>query len=304
MGYFYYMVSVIVFIFGLIIGSFLNCVIYRIGISESRPRRESVSFLRGRSFCPNCKHTLFWRDLVPLFSFLFLKGKCRYCGKKISWQYPLVEITTALLFLLIFNYQFNSSVVILGAARDFVSFLSNMGFLASLGMTIFLFIIASFFILIFVHDLKYFIIPDKIVYPAIAIVFLYQLFGILRYAQTLVPGAKIEFGAFSILLNYFASAGGVAVFFLLIFLISRGKWIGFGDVKLGFLLGLFLGFPKIAVALFISYLVGAIIGLGIIFWKKATMKTEVPFGPFLIFGTFVALFFGDFLANWYLNFIP
>jgi len=153
--------------------------------------------------------------------------------------------------------------------------------------SLFLFTIASFLILIFVYDLKHFIIPDKVVYPAIAITFLYNF----------ILSSKFQ------ILNFLVSAVGVAAFFLLIFLISKGKWLGFGDVKLGFLLGLFLGFPKIAVALFISYLVGAIIGIGIIFLKKGTMKTEVPFGPFLIFGTFVALFFGDFLSGWYINLI-
>jgi len=296
--------SIIVFIFGLIVGSFLNCVIYRMGISEGKPRKKSVSFLRGRSFCPHCKHILSWRDLIPLFSFIWLKGKCRYCHKKISIQYPLVEIATAILFVLVWNYEFDSSAVILNAVKDPVAFLFTMGFLASLGMTIFLFAIASFFILIFVYDLKHFLIPDKIVFPAIAVVFLYQLFRILDFEHCDLFGiCNFGFGAFSSLLNPLASAVGATAFFLAIFLISKGKWIGFGDVKLGFLLGLFLGFPKIAVALFISYFIGAIMGVGIIFWRKGTMKTEVPFGPFLIFGTFVALFFGDFLAGWYWNLI-
>src|SRR3989344_2468715 len=265
---FYYFISFIVFVLGLIVGSFLNCVIYRIGISEGSPRREAVGFLRGRSFCPHCKHILSWRDLIPIFSFLVLRGRCRYCKDKISIQYPLVELFTAIIFvfilnqeLRIMNYEFSNSIFLI---------------LNSL----FLFTIASFLILIFVYDLKHFIIPDKVVYPAIAITFLYNF-----------------------ILSLLVSGVGVAGFFLLIFLISKGKWLGFGDVKLGFLLGLFLGFPKIAVALFISYLVGAIIGIGIIFLKKGTMKTEVPFGPFLIFGTFVALFFGDFLSGWYINLI-
>jgi leader peptidase (prepilin peptidase)/N-methyltransferase len=99
------------------------------------------------------------------------------------------------------------------------------------------------------------------------------------------------------------SALGAAGFFLVIFLISRGKWLGFGDVKLVFLMGLFLGFPKILVALFFAYLIGAIIGIGLVLAKKKTLKSEVPFGPFLVTGTFIALFFGSQLINWYLGFI-
>ncbi len=285
MGNFYYIVYFIIFVFGLIVGSFLNCVIYRL--------ETGGSFLKGRSFCPRCKHILSWRDLIPLFSFLALKGRCRYCKDKISIQYPLVEITTALLFLLIINYQLS-----------IFNQLSIINYQTIINV-LFLFAIASFLILIFVYDLKHFLIPDKVVYSAIGVVFLYQLFKIFLPADlSAIALAKAgDFGAFMPLLNPLISGIAGCLFFLLIFLISKGKWIGFGDVKLGFLLGLFLGFPKIAVALFISYLIGAIIGIGIIFLKKGTMKTEVPFGPFLIFGTFVALFFGDFLASWYMSLI-
>src|SRR3989344_7194452 len=101
-----YFVYFYIFIFGLAAGSFLNCVIYRLELSEdtgSRPGKKSFSFLRGRSFCPHCKHNLSWPDLIPVLSFIALRGKCRYCQKSISWQYPLVEIATGALFVLIFN---------------------------------------------------------------------------------------------------------------------------------------------------------------------------------------------------------
>ncbi len=91
---------IVVFIFGLIVGSFLNCIIYRLQTDES--------FLKGRSFCPNCKHTLSWQDLIPIFSFIILKGKCRYCQNKISLQYPLVELATGILFILVLNYTFSN----------------------------------------------------------------------------------------------------------------------------------------------------------------------------------------------------
>ncbi len=231
-----------IFILGLAVGSFLNCVIYRL--------ETGGSFLRGRSFCPHCKHFLGWPDLIPVLSFLILKGRCRYCHKKISFQYPLVEIATGLLFLLIFNFQFS----------------------------IFNYLIAPFLVIIFVYDLKHFIIPDEVIYPAIAI------------------AAICNFSAWP-------SALGAAAFFGAIVLISRGKWMGVGDIKLGFLMGLILGWPNILVALFLAFLIGAIIGVGLIVSGKKTLKSEVPFGPFLVTGTIISLFWGQKIINCYLNFL-
>ena len=244
---------VVIFIFGLIVGSFLNCVIYRL--------EEGKSFLKGRSFCPHCKHKLIWQDLIPIFSFLILRGKCRYCQKKISWQYPTIEIATGLLFLSIFIFHFS----------------------------IFNLIIACFLIIIFVYDLKHYIIPDKVIYPAIIIALIFNF-------QFLIVN-EFPIFKFSIL-----SALGAAAFFLLIVLISRGKWMGVGDIKLAFLMGLILGFPNILVALFLAFFIGAIMGIGLIATGKKTLKSEVPFGPFLVAGTFLALFWGQDVINWYFNF--
>jgi len=266
--------NVFIFLFGLIVGSFLNCVIYR------------LAFPRGRSFCPHCKHILSWKDLIPILSFLILRGRCRYCGKKISWQYSLVELATALLFLLIFNFsRFAGS----RAAGQFPLF--NLCFL---------FIVSCFLIVIFVYDLKHYIIPDRIIFPAIIITILYRLFEILNFGHWDLFGIwDFGFGIAGPIINPLAAGMGGAMFFLIIFLISRGKWLGFGDVKLAFLMGLFLGFPDILVALFLAFFIGAIIGLGLIFAKKKTLKSEVPFGPFLVAGTFIALFWGQEIIRWY-----
>jgi len=258
---FYLFFYVIIFLFGLTIGSFLNCVIYRLATEES--------FLEGRSYCPHCKHKLIWQDLIPLFSFIFLRGKCRYCQKPISWQYPLVELATGLLFLSIFNFQFS----------------------------IFNLIIACFLIVIFIYDLKHYLIPDKVIYPAIAISLIFnflphQIFG----------GGSNQF---SIFIYSILSAFGAAAFFTFIVLISHEKWMGMGDVKLAFLMGLFLGFPNILVALFLAFFIGATVGLILITLGKKTLKSEIPFGPFLVSGTFLALFFGQKLIDAYLNlFLP
>ncbi len=249
-----------IFLLGLVIGSFLNCVIYRL--------EKEQSFLKGRSYCPHCKHNLIWLDLIPVFSFLFLKGKCRYCGKKISIQYTIVEIITGLIFLFIYNEIINLPQLTIS---NFISFC-------------FLFIVSSFLIIIFVYDLKHYMILDKVLFPAIAISLLYRLFII-----------------FSIW-NYLFAALIASGFFLFIFLISKGKWMGFGDVKLAILLGLLLGFPNILVGLFLAFFFGAIIGLALIFLNKKGLKSEIPFAPFLIIGTFIAMFFGSQIIQWYLNF--
>jgi len=263
-----------IFLFGLAVGSFLNCVIYRL--------ETGGNFFRGRSFCPKCKHILSWPDLIPLFSFLLLKGKCRYCQQKISWQYPLVEFSTAWLFVLIFNLQFISTL------SQFIT-------------TLYLFIISCFLIIIFVYDLKHYIIPDKIIYPAIAVAFLYQIISNFQWVAGGWRPISITNFQFLITNFYhpFLSAVGAALFFLFIVLISRGKWMGVGDIKLAFLMGLVLGFPNILVALFSAFLLGAIIGIGLIISGKKTLKSEVPFGPFLVTGTFIALFWGQEIINWY-----
>jgi len=246
-----------VFVFGLVIGSFLNCVIYRL--------EEGKSFLKGRSFCPKCKHILGWQDLIPVLSFIFLKGKCRYCNKKVSWQYPLVEFATGILFLLV---------------------CLNFG-IWNLEPFYYL-LISSLLIIIFVFDLKHYIIPDGVVYTAIVASFAYNLV----YSLFAIHNPQFFLQS---LLAAFLAAG----FFLLIVLVSKGQWMGVGDIKLAFLMGLFLGWPNILIALFSAFFIGAVVGIGLIILKKKGLKSEVPFGPFLAIGTFLALFSGGGILTWY-----
>jgi prepilin signal peptidase PulO-like enzyme (type II secretory pathway) len=247
---------IFVFVFGVCIGSFLNCFIYRL---------ENKKTLKGRSFCPNCKHILNWKDLFPVFSFLFLGGKCKYCKKKISWQYPAVEIATGIIFLMIFYW---------------------ITVFAGMTGVIFWFYIASVLIIIFVYDLKHYEIPDKVLFPAIIISALYcVLFN------------------FNNILNYILAVLVGAGFFFLIWFFSKGKWMGFGDVKFAILMGLLLGFSKTLLALFLAFLLGAVMGLILMALQKKKIKSEIPFGPFLIVGTFLAIFFGEKIVNWYLNFL-
>lgn len=252
-------------------GSFLNAVIYRLKTGES--------ILFERSHCPKCSHILSWQELIPVVSFIIQRGRCLACRKSISLQYPVVEIATGGIFLLIFNSQFSNF-------QSIFEF-SNFQLLTFL----YLIVISGFLIIIFVYDLKNYIIPDKIIYPAILVSSIWYLVSIMFLGLY----TKYE------ILNTIYAAIGAASFFLVVFLLSKGKWIGFGDVKLAFFMGLFLGWPNVAAALFLAFVLGGIIGTGLVLASKRTMQSQVPFGPFLVTGTFLALFWGGGIINWYLG---
>ena len=262
------MIGFFVFAFGLAVGSFLNVVIYRLGKDESA--------FKGRSYCPHCKHQLAWKDLIPVASFLMLGGKCRYCGGRISLQYPLVELGTAMLFLLSFKFQVSSF---------------NQALSIETLNIFYLWMIASLLVVLFVYDLKHYILPDKILLPAIGIVLAYRVFEVWGLVR---QSADWDLG-------FVVSGFAAAAFFLAIFALSKGRAMGLGDVKLAAFMGLFLGWPNILVALFAAFFSGALVGIALIILKKKAMRSEVPFGPFLIAATFVALFWGNALVNWYLD---
>ncbi|MCX6813819.1 MAG: prepilin peptidase [Candidatus Azambacteria bacterium] len=260
----------LVFTFGLIAGSFLNVVICRL--------RSEDSIICGRSFCPYCKTTLKWHDLVPLLSFIYLRGRCRYCHKKISWQYPAVEILSGLIWLGIFYKNFNG---------NFQFLISNFQYL-NIFYEIF---ILSALLVIAVYDFKWKIIPDKIVYPAVIAAILYNSF------------LALKFGDWQ---NYFLNPLLMAVvlfaFLFFIFYFSSGKAMGLGDAKLAFLVGLFLSPLSAAIAFTLAFIIGAVFGIILIGLGKKTLKSQIAFGPFLIFGTIIVFFLSDFINN-FINFL-
>ncbi|HCM36323.1 MAG TPA: prepilin peptidase [Candidatus Wildermuthbacteria bacterium] len=272
-----FLLNVFVFLFGLAVGSFLNAVIYRMGESFNSAQGKKSAF-KGRSYCPQCKHQLSWQDLIPVASFVMLGGRCRYCGKPISWQYPLVELATAIIFVAIFNFEFSPSA---GGLNEFLipQFL-NLLYLAA---------VASLLIILFVYDLRHYILPDKVLLPAIFISGIWYVVSRMFFQSY----TRYE------ILNTLYAALGTTAFFLAVFLFSRGRAMGFGDVKLAFFMGLFLGWPNILVALFAAFFAGAIIGIGLIAFQKKELKSEIPFGPFLIAGTFLALFWGSRIVEEY-----
>ena len=253
--------TLLIFVFGACIGSFLNVIICRV------PEKKSI--LRDRSHCPQCKEFIKWYDLLPILSFFILRGRCRKCKKKISWQYPLVEFFTAISFVFVawhFNFVFDNPF-----------FYRDLIFVAAL-------------IVVFVTDWRFSLILDAVVWPMLVFSFIFNIFFLSNSEDVLFNVMMI--GGAALL------AGG---FFLLQYLVSRGKWIGFGDIKLGLLMGAMLGWPNILVALYFAYVLGAIVMLILMVFKKKKMKEQVAFGTFLSIGTIIALFYGEQIINWYLT---
>ena len=265
-----------IFLFGLCIGSFLNVVIFRLEKEEE--------IVKKRSYCPRCNQPLAWHDLVPLISFLWLRGRCRSCGKKISYQYPAVELATGISFLLVFwNLGF-------GFWDLFGYWPLSIDYLMNISCWLFF---ISCLMVIFVYDLKHYLIPDKVLFPAIGLAIFWRIF------------LSLEIGRWSFVagnfLPYLVSALGAFVFFLLIFLITRGQGMGFGDVKLVFFLGLLVGWPNILSVLFLAFFIGAVAGILAIFFRGKNLKSQIPFGPFLIIATVFVIFFGEKFGNWYFS---
>ncbi|MEA2007128.1 MAG: prepilin peptidase [Patescibacteria group bacterium] len=253
---------------GLILGSFANVLIDR------RQRGEKID---GRSCCDFCGYQLAWYDNIPVLSFLFLGGKCRKCGRKLSWQYPIVEFGTGLLFLFV-GLKFGGDFF----ALDLWLIVEILYFL----------LIAFLLLVIFVWDLKYMLIPDELVVLGIGSSLIYLFFKqFTSSCSWLDPNCFFLEALF----------GGLVVFgfFLLLFVFSKGKWIGGGDVKLGFLLGIVVGWRESYMFLLLAYVVGALVSLILVAKNKKNLHSKIPFGPFLIVATWIVLFFGEKLLQWY-----
>lgn len=230
------------------------------------------SFLSDRSRCLNCSYVLRWFDMIPLVSWLALGGKCRKCRAKIGYLEPLAELFVALFFVLsywLWPYELNSSLSI----AQFILWL-----IAGVGLTI-----------LFVYDLKWFLLPDLANFFVIAVGLIFSIIAVVLSSDRQVAIASIA-GAVVILCG---------VYFLL-YAISRGKWIGFGDVKLGLGLALLLADWRLAfIALFAANLVGCLAVLPFIITKKLHRKSQIPFGPLLIIGLLIAGLLGHRILDMY-----
>lgn len=272
------MIFVIFGVLGLAFGSFVNAWVWRTrqvlddaGEPKKLNKKEKAeySILKGRSMCPNCRQSLKALDLIPLFSWLFLAGKCRYCKKPISVQYPIVEFATAVLFVV--------SYVLLPTSTNWEWVGLFTWLIGLIGL-----------IALAVYDAKWMILPNMILRP------IYGLVG---------AGLVIQFIMGRPLTQIFSILGAIAVcsgLFLILFLISKGRWIGYGDVMLGLLTGALIGSTMSAIfSIFTASVLGMLWSIPLLMVKKVPKNTKIPFGPFLIAGAILAVFFGTDILNWY-----
>jgi len=254
----YYGIEIsIIFVLGLIIGSFNNVCIYRI------PKNESIIF--PASHCTKCHSTIKAVDNIPVLSYFLLRGKCRKCGEKISIRYPIVELITGLIYVSLFFIYGRSTLALIYA------------------------ILSSALIIISFIDLDEQIIPDEISLPGIAIGFIISFFvSYISYIDSLLG---ILVGGGIILLIALA---GMAVF--------KKEAMGGGDVKLAAMIGAFIGWRYIALSLFLGLFLGAIVGIVLIVLKVKNKDDLVPFGPFIVLGSFITILWGKNILTWYLGF--
>lgn len=284
------MIILLLVCLGLVLGSFANATIWRLyqqdaqltgrarkgkkvrGIEAGR-KPEDFSILTGRSMCTHCGHQLAVMDLIPVFSYLWLRGRCRYCGKPIE-DTPLIELIVPVLFVLSYMwwpYSFSTTWSV-----------GNTGFYFWL-----IFLVG--FVILSMYDLRWFLLPDRV---------LLSLF-VLGLAQ-LALQVFIFQGGLTVVLDAMWGVICIAGVFWLLHLVSHGSWIGFGDVKLGVVLGLLVGGPINALlVIFIASLLGSLAALPLVIKGKAHATTPVPFGPFLMIATVIVVLFGASISTWY-----
>lgn len=290
-----YINYVFLFALGLVLGSFLNLV------SDRVVKGRKIVF--GHSKCDYCKKELKAKNLIPLLSFIIQRGKCSECNKSLSWYYPFSEILAGLLMILASQIS-KFKLFVDFSCSNFVGFL-------------FLVVVFSFFEILLLTDLKYLLIPDKIVLPAIVFV---ALFNIVSTAVSLydykIRLENDDFGKYLLKVGFFEdqvmaalrtlginflTALAIAFLFFLIVWITKGKGMGGGDIRLALLVGLVNGFPYNFLAVFLGFFIGAVVSVGLVLGGRKTLKSVVPFGPFLILGSLLCFVWGSQILNWYFN---
>ncbi len=284
-------IPVLFVLLGLFFGSFVGATVWRLRVRQLRSdeaegekinrkdksevsKIKKQSIFNDRSVCLHCGHRLKWYDLIPLASWLYLNGRCRYCKKPIGSFEPLVELVMAAFFLV----SYLCWPTPLDSALDITRLV--IWLVAGVGLAI-----------LFVYDARWFLLPNAIVFPLIGL-------GVVNAVVVLAEN-NFAVSEFMSILYGCAVLGGL---YYLIYVVSKHQWIGFGDVKLGFALALLLADWQLAVlALFLANVIGTIIFLPLMAAKKIKRNTHIPFGPLLIGGWFVAGIFGARILDWYLS---
>ncbi|MDL2363581.1 MAG: prepilin peptidase [Patescibacteria group bacterium] len=273
------MIVVAIVLLGLCFGSFINALVWRVHEQakegdKKKPSKQylkSLSVMHGRSMCPDCKHQLHTKDLLPVVSWASTRGRCRYCKKPISLQYPIVELSTVLLFLVSYLYWPSSIVGI-----EIIVFGLWLAVLTGL-------------IALAVYDLRWMLLPNKILFPLFIPA---GIIAVIRIVQHDKPSTAILMLIFSVLVS-----GGI---FWLLFQLSSGKWIGGGDVKLGWLIGVLVLMPASSMlVIFIASLLGSLVSVPLLYSKKLARTSVIPFGPFLIIASIITVLFGSSILEYY-----
>lgn len=265
----------LLFILGTAVGSFLGVVVDRIAGKES--------IWKGRSHCDHCRHNLHALDLIPVVSFFLLKRKCRYCHEKLSWFYPVIEISTGIVYVAAGYFVFQASGFLL-SQPDYQL------------LSLYYFLLTGSLIAIFFTDIRYGIIPFKVVLFAFFINIIWFItLHFLPFSQLEVQLLGLQTNVLSIVLSAFGAGG----FFFILFIATKGRGMGFGDVIYAFLMGFTLGFPGVLLGLYIAFVSGAVISLLLVIMKRKKLKGgTIPFGPFLVLGTIVSLLWGNMIINY------
>ncbi|MDH5532960.1 MAG: prepilin peptidase [Candidatus Pacebacteria bacterium] len=263
-------ISLALFFTGAAIGSFLNVVIYR--------SLNDESWVTGRSRCDSCRKKISWYDNIPVLSYLILRAKCRFCKKPIALTHPVVEVLVGSLFVW---WYWSASIFFTLTQRPF-----------EVLQPAFWLVVGIILIAILVTDYLYYIIPDSFVILLLGLTIIYRAalvgFGIMQTNDLIMA-------IFGMILS--------VLFIGSLWFFTRGKGMGLGDVKLMVPLSLLLGWPNTLVGLFLSFILGGFVGGGLLLSKRKKMGQVVPFGPFLILGTFISLIWGDQILTWYLSFL-
>ncbi|MEO6513195.1 MAG: prepilin peptidase [Candidatus Saccharimonadales bacterium] len=276
------MIVVFIGILGLCIGSFVCATVWRLHeqsqlsgkkklSAADKSYQKELSIRTGRSMCSHCKHPLAARDLIPLFSWLYLRGKCRYCHQPIGWLEPLAEAATALLFVA--SYVFWPMPWSGQGIFDFIVWL----------------VLLAGFVALSIYDFKWFLLPDKIVLPL----------TVITAAKVLID-ATVFHGGVSGLMGSVWGALVIGGMFYGLFAFSNGRWIGGGDVKIAIMLGLLAASPlKALFVIFFSSVLGMLVSLPLMLRGKASRSSHIPFGPFLLLATVLVVLFGDTIVHAY-----
>jgi leader peptidase (prepilin peptidase)/N-methyltransferase len=259
------MTLLFIFIFGLLIGSFLNVLIWRL------PQGTAPT---GRSRCITCGHILSSRELIPVVSYIFQGGRCLHCKVKFSPRYVVIELITGALFVGCSLFFWPSDLI------------STLIFIKAL-------FVVCVLLIIFVIDFEHYLILNVVLWPTAIIIFIFNVALDITASHTLLSFGSLWFS------GLLAGLCAFLIFYAL-WAVSKGRWIGFGDVKLVFVMGLILGPSKLGIGLLLAFWLGALVSVPLVLLGKKQFSSKIPFGTFLSVATLIVLFWGERLVHWYL----